>query len=71
MVDKESIYQELVDAFIQYQYRLDNPMPSTTETKAVMILQYRSDRLFHAKVQRIVAGIMTILEKHLSGSEEG
>jgi hypothetical protein len=64
MVNKQKLHDDLTDAFIQYQYRLDNPMPSPTETKEVMILKYRTDPVFSYKVKSVVAGVMRIADKH-------
>jgi hypothetical protein len=64
MFNKEALYNELTDAFIEYQYRLDNPFPSKTETPEVMVLRYRSDPIFHNKVQSLVQGVMSIVLRH-------
>ena len=65
MIDKKALADDLTEAFINYQHRLDCPMPSATETKAAIILKYRSDPLFHAKVDSLVAGVMQIVSKHI------
>ena len=64
-MDKQALREELTDAFIVYQYRLDQPFPSATETREAMILKYRNDPLFHAKVTSMVSGVMYIVSKHL------
>jgi len=66
MVDKRAIAQDLTSAFIEYQYRLENPMPSPTDQEtAVRTSRYRCDLLFRAKVNSMVAGVMRILDKHI------
>lgn len=64
MIDKNALHDELTNAFIRYQYRIENPFPSPTETPAAMILQYRNDPIFHNKVESIVCGVMAIVGKH-------
>lgn len=64
MIDKRALAEELTEAFINYQHRLDCPMPSATETKESIILKYRTDYIFHAKVDSLVSGVMQIVSKH-------
>jgi hypothetical protein len=63
-MDNNALYNDLTEAFIVYQYRLDNPMPAPNETMEVMILKYRSDPIFNAKVKSMVSGVMHIVSKH-------
>ena len=63
-IDKRAIADDLTATFIEYQYRLDHPMPSTTETYTTYVLAYRSDPVFHAKVDSMVAAIMHTLDKY-------
>lgn len=62
--NKRVLADDLTEAFINYQHRLECPMPSATETKEAIILKYRSDPIFHAKVDSLVAGVMQIVSKH-------
>ena len=64
MLDKRALHDELTEAFIVYQHRLEQPFPSATETKEAMIQKYMSDPLFHAKVASLVSGVMQIVSKH-------
>jgi len=64
-LDRRSLADDLTDAFINYQHRLDCPMPTATETPESIILKYRSDPLFHAKVESLAGGVMHILDKYL------
>lgn len=64
-VDKPAMYDDLLDAFIQYQWRLDNPYPAPNETKDMMILKYRSDPIFHHKVRSMTSGVMQIVGKYI------
>jgi len=63
MIDKNKLHTDLTDLFITYQYRLDCPMPSKTETKEAIILKYRNDPLFHNKVNALVAAVMFTVNK--------
>ena len=65
MVDKRAMQDELTEKFINYQYRLDNPMPSTKETPESIRHCYFSNIIFRAKVDSIVAAIMVTLDEHL------
>ena len=42
-MNKRQLSDELTDAFIEYQWRLDNPFPAYDETSAIKILKYQSD----------------------------
>ena len=61
---KLALSDELTDAFIHYQHRLDCPFPSATETTESIIQKYRTDPIFHAKVMSLVSGVMCIVDKH-------
>ena len=39
MVDKREISKDLTEAFVDYQYRLDHPMPAPMETKEMIVLK--------------------------------
>jgi len=69
MIDRQAIHDDLVDAFISYQYRLERPMPLTTETQEIMVMYYQTDSLFHNKVQSLASGVMHVLESHLDNGE--
>ena len=63
---KDDLSDKLVDGFIHYQWRLDNPFPSPSEmdgniSQPPWITQYQTDSMFHAKVQNLVAGVMGIV----------
>ena len=55
MFDKRALYDDLLDAFIKYQWRLDNPFPQPNETKEFMIKKYMNDPIFHAKVNSLAS----------------
>ncbi len=63
-MSKKALYDDLIEAFINYQYRLEHPMPNATETEETRILKYRNDPIFHAKVESLAAGVMHIIDKH-------
>ncbi len=59
----DRLRRELVDGFVKYQYRLDNPMPTPGETQETYVLAYLSDRIFRRKVDSLVAGVMEIVRQ--------
>ncbi len=59
------LHDKLTEVFINYQWRLENPMPSVNETDAVRIAKYHTDPIFHAKVATIVAGVSHIVTNWL------
>ncbi len=65
MSDKEAIYDDLLKAFVAYQYRLENPMPKPEDTEDFMRMHYQSDAMFNRRVKSLVSGVMHILDKHL------
>lgn len=67
MIDKKALSDDLTKAFIGYQHRLDCPMPIPHETEEMLILKYRTDPIFHAKVESLVSGVMRIVGEHLDG----
>lgn len=64
-LDKDALYKDLIEAFIQYQYSLDNPIPSPTETREVRLAYYHANYLFYHKVNRLASGVMMVLNKHI------
>ena len=69
-IDKSALYDDLVKAFISYQYRLENPMPpiptsSPIESIKSEEMQYMSDPLFHRKVDQLACGVMHVIEGHI------
>ena len=67
MIDKKALQDALTNALIGYQHRLDCPMPIPHETEEMIILKYRTDPSFHAKVKSLVSGVMRIVGEHLDG----
>ena len=63
--DWTALHDELTDRFIDYQYRLDHPMPSMTETIAVRRAQYMNDPVFRARVASLVTGVIEVVRKHV------
>jgi hypothetical protein len=60
-MDRERLRRALLDGLIQYQYRLENPIPKVGETHNTYVLRYIEDRLFRSKVDSLVCGIMQIV----------
>ena len=65
MVDKDAIYEDLLRAFVAYQYRLENPMPKPEETEDFMRMHYQSDAMFNRRVKNLANGVMRVLDNHL------
>ena len=65
MIDKRALQDDLIDAFINYQHRLDYPMPSANETQESIRARYLSDAIFNRKVMSLACGVMQIIEKHI------
>ncbi len=58
---KQELHDRLTEAFVGYQFRLENPMPEPTETEDLMLIKYRTDPIFRNKVESIVCGVMRIV----------
>ena len=63
VADKRALFDSLREGFIQYQYR--NELPAHGDTLQVMIDRYQHDAIFHARVDSLTYGVMSIIEKHL------
>ena len=61
MINRGELQDKLTEEFIQYQYRLDNPMPTPDESFSLMLRKYRDDIAFNHKVKNLVAGVMRIV----------
>lgn len=70
-MNKTALFDDLTEAFILYQHRLETPFPSSTESPATLLVRYRNDPLFHARVRSLVSGVMAIVDKHVSGKATG
>jgi len=55
------LHNKLTEVFINYQWRLDHPMPEVGETMAMRIACYHNDQLFHAKVASLTAMVSHIV----------
>ena len=64
-INKKALYDDLKEALIHYQYRLEHPMPRADESRELIIRMYLSDTFFKAKVDSLAAGIMNIIDKHI------
>ncbi|MCK4705874.1 MAG: hypothetical protein KAT90_10355 [Gammaproteobacteria bacterium] len=70
MIDKRALSEDLTKVFINYQERLDNPMPETpsgdiTATEAqARLMPYYHDPVFRRKVDSLVSGVMNVIDKH-------
>jgi len=61
----DEMREDLTRAFVGYQYRLEHPFPSNTETPEVRRLKYLNDPVFHCKVDSLVSGVMEIVMKYV------
>ena len=55
------LQDKLTEAFINYQWRLENPMPSTDETQDMKKEKYFMDAVFNARVNSLTAGVIDIV----------
>ena len=60
----QALHNELTEAFIKYQWNLDNPFPNSASQEE-LINKYRSDSLFRAKVDQLSIGVMHIVRKYI------
>lgn len=65
MIDKKAMYEDLLDAFIKYQYRLDNPFPDGMDTEIERGQAFRNDPIFNKKVKDLASGVMNIVFRHI------
>jgi hypothetical protein len=61
--DYNLLAEKLTDAFVQYQWRLENPMPIPYKTPDEINMHYLTDSMFHAKVDSLVAGVLHIVQE--------
>jgi len=65
MIDKDKMHEALTNAFISYQFRLENPMPVQNETQEMRVLKYRTDPIFNSKVKSLAGGVMHVIDEFL------
>ena len=63
-VDLKKIHDELTEAFINYQYRIENPMMKPTDKEDAEFM-YRADHVFNSKVKSLTSGVMSIVSKNI------
>jgi hypothetical protein len=63
--DEEGLYEDLTKVFIEYQHRLENPMPTSVADFVGGAERYQRDGMFHAKVKNLVAGVIGIVMDNL------
>ncbi len=68
----QSIQKDLTTAFIAYQWNLDHPFPYNPKEFTASsvnlhspIGQYQTNPQFRHKVDRLVAGVLQIVQKHV------
>ncbi len=64
MINRSRVADELTDSFINYQWRLDHPMPDANESVESLLDHYRSNWLFRNKVDQLVSHVMNVINKH-------
>jgi len=62
MLDYRTLQERLTLKFIEYQWRLDTPMPTVYESEAMKVAKYHTNPIFHARVDTLVAGILHIVQ---------
>jgi hypothetical protein len=68
-INKNKIYDKLVNSFIGYQYRLENPFPQPNENYDLMLFKFKSDYIFNAKVKSLACGVMHVIDEEISKQE--
>lgn len=63
MINKQKLSESLIEHFMLYQYRLENPFPEVRE-KHLAYCKYRNDAMFHSKVESLVYGVMALVSLH-------
>lgn len=63
-VNRNRLAQDLTDQFIEYQWRLEYPMPDPNQT-AISIAMFQNDYQFRHKVHNWVSGVMVTIDKHI------
>ena len=76
MLNLHDLQDRLTDAFIDYQWQLDNPFSSTPNAcaigiRSIKLRRYHSDPIFRAKVDSIVVGVTDIVSTWVDGSDRG
>lgn len=69
VLDRNALQKELTQGFIYFMYHQEHPCLHAPTTKS-MIDMYHNSPVVHAKVQTLVAGVMQIVDKHVTPLEE-
>jgi len=64
-MDMDKLYDDLLNKFMWYQYRIENPMPTSEETEENIVIKYRTDPIFNSKVRSLACGVIQIIDKHI------
>lgn len=72
-IDLKALHVDLTEAFINFQHRLENPMPLNARSEDIetKIMRYRTDTIFHSKVASMTAHVMNIVSKHINHNHKG
>jgi len=65
MVDFKVLAEKLTIGFIHREYQIMNPQMTTNYLEDA-ILCYRTNTIFHARVDSVVASVLNIVETHNS-----
>ena len=63
MIDYRKLSEALTEGFIHREYQSSNPQLSAGYFEKA-IAAYRTDTMFHARVDSVVAGVMDLVSKH-------
>ena len=69
-INLDKLHGELTEAFIEYQYMLDNPMPVPIPSKTEMLAMYQTNAMFNSRVKSLVCGVIFLIEKNLNNRDE-
>lgn len=62
MIDKEALYNDLLEGFIFREYADQYGALSYSREEAIK--QYRNDPRFHNRIRSVVGDIMNLVDKH-------
>lgn len=65
MIDRKALHSDLIELFIGYQQRLDEPMPSPSESQDMIMIKYHTDPIFRSKILSLAANVMHVVNKHV------
>jgi hypothetical protein len=66
MIDRDKLYDDLIEMFIWYQWRLENPVPSSNDCIKHVVDHYNRNWMFNKKVKLLTAAVMEKVDNNLA-----